>query len=117
MTYAIENIRLKELFAVAEQNKGFFDYFGHFVTQNSFVDIHDFATSSDHDRAGKLILDFLNHPLPDGIQLLDGIARPYPNDKAKWLFLGWLFRDAPEQRLRPMLKQMPEQVQTADAPI
>ena len=43
--------------------------------------------------------------LPEGISLHDGVAKPYKQSKAKWLFLGWLFRDAPEQRLGPMVSE------------
>lgn len=31
----------------------------------------------------------------------------YAPEIAKWLLLGWVFRDAPEQRLRPMVSSMP----------
>lgn len=106
MTFAIENIRLNELFIIAEQNRPFFEYFEKFVINSDFYGIHDFITSSDQERCFDLIYRFLDKPLPENIKLLDGIARPYPSDKGKWLFLGWLLRDAPEQRLKPMLKQM-----------
>src|SRR5262249_36956871 len=32
---------------------------------------------------------------------------PYKPETAKWLLLGWIFRDAPIQRLRPMVASMP----------
>lgn len=106
MTYAIDNVRLKELFLVTQQNKVFYDYFVLFTRRYGFTGIHDFVTSPHREACFNLILDFLDHDLPNEVELLDGIARPYSHDKAKWLFLGWLLRDAPEQRLKPMLKQM-----------
>lgn len=106
MTFIVENIRLKELFLITEQNKPFFEYFEKFVIGKGFSNIHKFIISSEQEKCFYLIYQFLNDPLPAHIKLFDGVAKPYPDDKAKWLFLGWLLRDAPEQRLKPMLKQM-----------
>ena len=57
MAFVVENIRLRELAIIAEQN-----------------------------RAGR-----------------PSVRKP---DRAKWLFLGWIFRDAPSQRLGPMVTSM-----------
>ena len=39
--------------------------------------------------------------------LFDGIGRPYDNSLARWYFLAWLLRDAPAQRLRPLVNEVP----------
>lgn len=40
-------------------------------------------------------------------QLFDGLGRPYGDSKkARWYFLAWLFRDAPAQRLGPILSSV-----------
>ena len=38
-------------------------------------------------------------------QVFDGIGRPYRPRKALYYFLGWMVRDAPQQRLQPLLTQ------------
>ena len=106
MSFAIENLRLKELAIVAEQNRPAFDDFCQFVISKGYASLHDFVTSEDTQRAYDAILSYITRPFPDGVAVYDGIARPYALDKGKWLLLGWLFRDAPEQRLRPMVSSM-----------
>ncbi len=39
--------------------------------------------------------------------LYNGLCRPYPNAKARWYFLSWILRDAPAQRLSPLVKHVP----------
>src|SRR5208283_396554 len=43
---------------------------------------------------------------PASATLYDGLGRPYTNGKAKWYFLAWLLRDAPAQRLEPLLRSV-----------
>jgi len=107
MPFAIENLRLKELAIVADLNKPIFDHFVRFLARNGYSSLHAFIVDKQEARAGAAILAFLEEPLPDGICLHDGIARPYAPDKGRWLLLGWILRDAPEQRLRPMVSSMP----------
>ncbi|HAU1316072.1 TPA: hypothetical protein F8S42_16220, partial [Legionella pneumophila] len=38
--------------------------------------------------------------------LFDGIARPYNQSKSKWFFITWLLRDAPQQRLQPIISNL-----------
>lgn len=103
MTFAIENLRLAELAAVTEQNKPvFFDLLS-FLATEGYVSLHRFIDEVDTNKAISVIERYFERKFPDGIELLDGIARPYAQDKAKWLLLAWVLRDAPEQRLRPML--------------
>lgn len=103
----VDNLRLKELAIVTAQNKPAFDYLVHFIECAGYPSLQAFVTTTNHARAERTILRFLQTPLPDGIVLYDGIARPYAPQKAKWLLLGWVFRDAPAQRLQPMLSSMP----------
>ena len=37
-------------------------------------------------------------------KLYDGLGRPYSDTVAKWYFLAWVLRDAPAQRLGPLLR-------------
>ncbi|WP_035200969.1 hypothetical protein [Agrobacterium tumefaciens] len=103
MTFAIENLRLAELVAVTEQNKPVFDDILSFLATEGYSTLHDFIDEVDGRRAEDIILRYFERSFPEGLQLFDGVARPYSPDKAKWLMLAWILRDAPEQRLRPML--------------
>ena len=107
LSFMIKNLRLKELAIVAEQNKATFEYLVRFVTSAGYPSLQAFVLDTNHDKAESVILRFLQTPFPNGVALFDGIARPYPPKKAKWLLLGWVFRDAPEQRLRPLISSMP----------
>ena len=107
MNFAYENIRLRELAAIADMNKEFFIDFNSFIVDRGYDSIYSFISEDEDDRGFEVIVDYLNRDLPDSVTLYDGIARPYPPNRAKWLFLGWLLRDAPEQRLRPMVSSMP----------
>lgn len=102
----IENLRLRELALVAEQNRPAFEDLCAFIRERGYSSLQDFVICGDGARAQADILRYLRRPLPNGIRLYDGIARPYAADKGKWLLFGWVLRDAPEQRLRPMVSSM-----------
>lgn len=106
MAFIVENLRLKELALVAEQNRGAFEDFVGFLRFDGYQSLHEFVMHRDEVRTHATILKYLQRPFPIGIALYDGIAREYAPGKAKWLLLGWVFRDAPEQRLRPMIASM-----------
>lgn len=105
MPFVVENLRLKELVAVANQNKPFFDDFVQQLGKLGYGSIHQFVMDPDEAKAVKTLIAYLGSPAVTN--LYDGIARPYEANKAKWLFLGWVFRDAPEQRLRPIVASQP----------
>ena len=103
MTFAIENLRLAELVAVTEQNKPAFDDLISFLASEGYINLQQFIEEANGEKAKSVFIRYFERHLPQGIQLFDGVARPYTQDKAKWLLLAWILRDAPEQRLRPML--------------
>lgn len=107
MSFIIENIRLKELAIIAQTNKSFFEHFVKFIKSRDYASLHEFVRDNNSEKATAAIAAYLSAPLPADCCLYDGIARPYAPDKAKWLLLGWVFRDAPEQRLKPMLGSVP----------
>ncbi|MBE9006063.1 hypothetical protein IQ259_13635 [Fortiea sp. LEGE XX443] len=98
-----ENIRLKELVIVTNLNKPFFDDFTSFLQIEGYAELYEFVIEQNASKAKKTIQKYLERKVPNNLKLYDGIARPYPEDKAKWLLLGWIFRDAPEQRLKGFL--------------
>ena len=107
MTLTYDNLRIRELAVIADINKPFFEDFMNYLMDRGFDSVYDFISDQSESGGFETILRYLNRDLPPSAILYDGIARPYPPRKAKWLFLGWLFRDAPEQRLRPMVSSMP----------
>ncbi|AFZ13506.1 hypothetical protein Cri9333_2648 [Crinalium epipsammum PCC 9333] len=98
-----ENIRLKELAIIANLNQSFFDDFTGFLQTEGYAELYEFVVEQDISKAKNTIRKYLERQVPNNIKLYDGIARPYKEDKAKWLLLGWIFRDAPEQRLKGYL--------------
>ena len=106
MTNIPDNIRLKELAIIANSNKLFFDDFINFIQSESYRNLHEFVTEKDSSKAQQVLLKYLKRKVPKDLNLYDGIARPYSPSKAKWLFLGWIFRDAPIQRLQNILKNI-----------
>jgi hypothetical protein len=107
VAFAVENLRLKELAVVAEKNRPAFDDFVSYLRVAGYRSLHQFAGDQDIARAHKVLDAYLRRPLPKGVALFNGVAQPYPDDTAKWNLVGWVFRDAPTQRLRPMLASMP----------
>lgn len=106
MTLNYDNLRIRELAIIADINRPFFEDFRGYVMDRGYDSIYEFISDPSDSAGFETILRYLNRDLPPSAILHDGIARPYPSGKAKWLFLGWLFRDAPEQRLRPMVASM-----------
>ncbi len=106
MSSTPENIRLKELAIITNLNKPFFDDFISFLINEGYAELHVFVIEKDCSNAERAIKKYLDRKSPQGLKLYDGIARPYPEDKAKWLLLGWIFRDAPEQRLKGFLSSL-----------
>lgn len=105
MPLAFENIRLKELAIVADMNIKYFREFLRFIASKDYEDLYDFIKDQDEERNEKIIYYYLEN-FKHRSTLYDGIARPYKGSYSKWLFLSWLFRDAPVQRLTPMLKSV-----------
>jgi hypothetical protein len=105
MAFVIENIRLKELKAVVDGNHDFFVEFVEFVQAQGYCTIREFVEEEDDSKALTVIRTFLDGT--GGAPLYDGIFRPFAEQKARWYFLSWLFRDAPAQRLSPLVKSVP----------
>lgn len=101
MNYIIENLRLKELILIVNQNKKFYEEFLAFLKTRGYKNIREFINEPSDDKATKLITECLNHSFDS--KLFDGVGKPYESKKANWYFLAWLLRDAPAQRLAPLL--------------
>lgn len=102
--FVVDNLRLQELAAIVEQNKPFYDAFLIFLQQFGYTDVASFIQEEDSQKARAAIECYLANPA--GATLYDGLGRPYTNGKAKWYFLAWILRDAPAQRLEPLLRSI-----------
>jgi hypothetical protein len=105
MDFVLHNLRLKELIAIVQENKRFYEEFVAFLQAQGFESVSDFIHEPSNDLAAQTISKYL--ACPSETKLYDGLLRPYPNGKAKWFFLAWLLRDAATQRLEPLLKSIP----------
>ncbi|MEA5516528.1 hypothetical protein [Nodularia sp. UHCC 0506] len=111
------NIRLKELAIVTNLNKAFFDDFIGFLQTQGYDELYKFVAEEDAYKAKITIRKYLDRKIPENLKLYDGIGRPYPDDKAKWLLLGWIFRDAPEQRLKSFLQNFSGEINERKAEV
>lgn len=102
----IENLRLKELILVVNKNKPFFDEFVEFLTTYGYENVLSFVSESDEEKMNIVLNDYFAHDFRNC--LYDGIARPYDQSKSKWFFITWLLRDAPQQRLQPIVSSLKE---------
>jgi hypothetical protein len=105
MDFVLHNLRLKELVAIVQENRHFYEDFVSFLQEQGFDSVSSFVHEPSDVRAAQTISQYLTRP-GEAI-LYDGLLRPYPNGKAKWFFMAWLFRDAATQRLAPMLTSVP----------
>lgn len=100
----IENLRLKELILVVNKNKPFFDEFVSFLNNHGYRDIHSFVSEINESKVISVVNSYFDTPFTN--LLFDGIARPYNESKSKWFFITWVLRDAPQQRLQPIVSSL-----------
>jgi hypothetical protein len=67
--------------------------------------VHEFVREPSDERAVQIIQEYLG--FAGKAKLYDGLLRPYTNPQARWYFLAWMLRDAPAQRLQPLLADLP----------
>lgn len=107
MSFVLQNLRLAELVAIVRENQKFYEDFVQFLQSEGYDSILIFVREESDQKAAQTIVKYLNRP--NNVILYDGLLRPYPNSKAKWYFLAWIFRDAATQRLEPLLQGVPGQ--------
>lgn len=100
----VENLRLKELILVVNKNKAFYDEFLTFINGYGYADICGFVSESNEAKIEKIVNDYFDRAFE--CNLFDGIARPYNQSKSKWFFITWVLRDAPQQRLQPIVSSI-----------
>ncbi|WOX47178.1 hypothetical protein R2B70_13225 [Aeromonas sp. XH] len=105
----VENLRLKELILVVNKNKPFFDEFLGFLKGKGYNGIHAFVSEIDEKKVVDVVNSYFETPFTN--TLFDGIARPYNESKSKWFFITWVLRDAPQQRLQPIVSSLNGNIQ------
>lgn len=104
----IAHYRLVELSKLADQAKPFYDWIEKKAKQitGSHRSLNDILLLSTK----KQIRDVINHCYTETSEtkpfLFDGIGRVYPHFKATFYFFAWIIRDAPQQRLSPLISRM-----------
>lgn len=104
MTFVLENLRLRDLVAIVRQNQAFHDEFVRFLAAHGYRDVHAFVKETNDAKAVRVLETYL--ATQSKAQLFDGLGRPYSHTIAKWYFLAWILRDAPAQRLGPLLRSV-----------
>lgn len=101
----LHNLRLRELVAIVQENRPFYQDFVDFLVAEGYGSVLRFIQEESDVRAMETLGRYLNRS--GEARLYDGLLKPYPNSRAKWFFLSWLLRDAATQRLQPLLRSVP----------
>lgn len=104
MTFVLENLRLRDLVAIVRQNQAFYEEFVRFLGTQGYPDVHAFVRETKDASAVRVLEAYLTSQ--STAKLYDGLGRPYSDTIAKWYFLAWILRDAPAQRLGPLLRSI-----------
>ena len=104
----IAHYRLLQLTAIADQAKPFYDWVERrtkalFSTNQS---LDDFLKTASLDEIKMLIQAIYNESSNEVPFLFDGVGRTYDHRKSTFYFFSWIIRDAPKQRLEPLVTTM-----------
>ncbi|WP_183406465.1 hypothetical protein [Limosilactobacillus reuteri] len=106
----IAHYRLIQLSDLADQEKPFYDWIERFAETlfNTDKSLDYILKNKSLSEITTLITNVMNDTSESRPTLYDGIGRPYPYKKAIYYFFAWLIRDAPQQRLAPLVTRMRE---------
>lgn len=107
----ISHIRLVELSKLADQAKPFYDWIER-KTKNVMKNSRPFEDNimnMTKEQIAQLITDCYNDTSGKVPMLFDGAGRNYPHNIACFYFFSWIIRDAPKQRLSPLISRMTKQ--------
>lgn len=104
----VAHYRLVELTKLAEQAKPFYDWIERKAkaATNSHHTLSHIISTCTKKQLNKIILACYQDDTPEKPFLFDGIGRVYKHPKACFFFFAWLIRDAPQQRLSPLISRM-----------
>ena len=104
----VTHYRLIELSLLAEQARPFYDWIERHARQitGSHRSLSEILLLCSSEEMLALITACYSDKTDDKPLLFDGIGRVYPHRKACFYFFAWMIRDAPQQRLAPLISQM-----------
>ncbi len=104
----ITHYRLIELSKIADQAKPFYAWVEKTAKKvtGSHKQLNDILMSANRDDLLSVIHSCYNESDRKRPLLFDGIGRVYPHAKACFYFFAWMIRDAPQQRLAPLISRM-----------
>lgn len=107
-TVNITHYRLIELAQLADQAKPFYDWIekrAKHIT-GSHRTLNEILLSCSKVEIEKIVTACYNDKNDTNPLLPNGIGRVYTHDKACFYFFAWIIRDAPQQRLSPLISKM-----------
>ncbi|MDJ0660010.1 MAG: hypothetical protein QNJ42_11055 [Crocosphaera sp.] len=104
----ITHYRLVELCHLADQAKPFYDWVEKIAKKEtgSHKTLNEILLSASKETLFNIIDYCYNESDENKPLLFDGIGRVYPHKKACFYFFAWIIRDAPQQRLAPLISRM-----------
>lgn len=104
----IAHYRLIELAKLADQAKPFYDWIEKHakMATGSHKSLNDIIFDSSKKELKEVILNCYADGNEEKPFLFDGIGRVYTHSKACFYFFAWIIRDAPQQRLAPLIARM-----------
>lgn len=104
----ISHYRLIELSKLADQIKPFYDWIEKIAKKatGSPNSLHEILMTCSKQQIKEIIEESYKNSLQEKPLLFDGIGRVYPHIKACFYFFAWIIRDAPQQRLSPLITKM-----------
>ncbi len=104
----ITHYRLVELSKLADQAKPFYDWVEKTAKKQtgSHQSLNEILMGATKQNLSDIILACYGETEENRPLLFDGIGRVYHHAKACFYFFAWIIRDAPQQRLAPLIARM-----------
>jgi hypothetical protein len=104
----VAHYRLIELSRLADQAKPFYDWIEKIAKQETGYNksFSEILFKSNKTEIKKIICSCYSNKQDEKPLLFDGIGRVYEHTKACFYFFAWIIRDAPQQRLSPLIARM-----------
>jgi hypothetical protein len=104
----VAHYRLVELSTLADQTKPFYDWVEKVAKRVTGYNknLSEILFSSNKLQINQIISTCYINEQEEKPLLFDGIGRVYEHTKACFYFFAWMIRDAPQQRLSPLISRM-----------
>lgn len=104
----IAHYRLVELSKLADQAKPFYDWVEKAAKQltGHNKSLSEILLTANKPEIKQIIVSCYSNEAEEKPLLFDGVGRVYEHTKACFYFFAWLIRDAPQQRLSPLVSRM-----------